>query len=372
MIPQTQEELLSIVTEKGTVKYSRTETTSEQRIYLTILAEQNNFSAFIEKDQSNTNQGARDKSNEFLVITNNTNNFPPIDVDNLWDAHVKLFSDYVGVTLYGPTIKQSIEEYQLTEQWDIFRKDIERYGLTGYKRRNIVFSEYMVKKIKESSEFQQVVKNKPKLEEIKYIRLSKIGTMVGTFYAEKSCKNADPSCVWITLDAKSAIYQGYRNCGIFAQRSWKEFVSQYTKSKSLIDSKQVRLSMFGELNQAMKCNALIINNSIIKLWNIIADICKEVVSLMEGDEIILKCTDDNYESYLTKICQLLNYDDVKVSCLKMSHHQITINGDIKKFYIKEYIQDKASNQSQIFEVKCIDPEHRLNGYLYAKEYMNNI
>jgi hypothetical protein len=386
MIPKTKEELFKLVNETTdhTIKFSRTQTGPDDRIILTALAEQNNFSTFIEKPLTDTklenslnNNSKPDKSKEFLVITQNVKNFPLISLnDNLWDVYAKLFSDYVGIEISKKQLSEAIDVFGLKSQWDIFTGCIQKYGLAGYRRCHIILADYIINQIKQSDTFLHFVKKKPRLEKINFGKMSKMGTVVGEFYNDTSIttnlelaseiKINNPETVWVTIDAKHAIFQGYRDLNIIDNKTcktWKDFISQYTSNLTIIDSRLFRLSIFGKLNNKMKVNTIIINNTIIRLWNKISSLCKDVFHLMEGDEVILKCNETNYETYLQGIYDIIKFDNAKISCFKMTKHEIlTYNNKKRSFYVKRYIKNKYSNQDKIFDVKCIEPKYRLQAY----------
>lgn len=351
------------------IQLSKKNLTPEQRRFLTCYADKKGYATFIQKNNT--------ANNEDIMIISKQKEFSQkefvIDYESAQKRHIMLFSYYFNVPIfvddYAENLKYVIEKYKLEEKWKMFVDEIARYGYSGMKRRDEILQQYIIDILKNTSEYKQHVENKPKMLKLKYGSLSK-AKIFNELYQKHSCVSVDESLVWLSIDAKNAVFQGFRDIGVIKEQKWEDFISNFTKSDVLKNSKQFRLEIFGNVNNPMKCNQILITNSIIKIWNILcekAPIVTNIFVILEGDEILLKTNKENCKMYYNIINEtIINNNmshDTKIEAFQIEDHYLKSG---KIFFVKRFFDMSNDDQRLIklnrFDIKCVDPINRLEAF----------
>lgn len=325
------------------IRYPKQQLTGEQRIEITMICERNGLSCYIETDEN------KDKSkNYYLVVCKSKNE--DLDIANLSDNIKKMLSRYMNIYFNSETFLEEIKLLNLEDMFSWFIDDIKRYGYNGYKRLMRILPDEIVKDIQSNNKYQMLIKSKPKLKG----SIDPSNTLYKKLYKPENNKK-----MFVSIDIKSAVFIAYRELGIITEESWTEFMIKYTPSKFLINSKRLRLEIFGKINKN-NINSIIIPNLIINVWNKIENSILEAELLaIEGDELILELKNDESALIIIKNimeCEIPDY--INITCYHLKC--FTINEKIYYTKIYKYPEGKP------FDLKCAEKKEYTGIYSIIK------
>lgn len=165
---------------------------------------------------------------------------------------------------------------------------------------------------------------------------------------------------YISIDIKSAIFVAYHKNGIIPEETWQLFLQKYTKSKFLLNSKKLRLKIFGKVNHG-EMNNILVTELIIAIWDMIKEYVTESLNdkinllAIEGDEIVLVMKNQNQnEEYGRIIERLKGLIDLSY-CVNITCFQL-------KFIQKHncYVKLYCYPENEPFDLKCVNFRQYVN------------
>jgi len=276
-------EITSVIQEQKTRSYDRHHMSSENRINLTLIAERNGLVVY--------NEG------KLLILT------PPRNLPVVFDEQAKY---YFG-KLFGKTFTENFYEemkvFRLETELSLYLEELNKYGLAGLKRRDIILEQHLIDVISCNSQYQQLIaRESVTFEEPKGFSPS--------FSFIRLVYNADNhEKFFISVDVKSSVFNAYRNLGIIEENTWEEFVAKFSPSKLFAINKGFRSRIFGKLDKHKK-NAILIRKTaepIVELLNSVPK-WRDQMFVAENDEVLLRTTEP--ETDLQSMIALLN--DAKI------------------------------------------------------------
>ena len=336
------------------LKYLKDCFSSEQRKKLTIAAEIMGLVAYTEQS---------DSMEEFLIFCKSKNE--PIDKTRPSRGIVSAFSQYTDIDFSDENIIHEIKQLELEETYNAFIEDIVRYGVQGFKRFYHILQEEIVEHIKSNNVYKNMVRVKhtqiPVLNHSPDEKSSsgpdKSFTICNTLY----CPEND-SKQFVSLDISAAVYLAYRNQGVFNE-PWKKFMERFTRSQFLINSKVLRLKIFGKLDRN-NMNNILFTNEMITVWNLHGSKISESFKFLalEGDEILLKpnnaITSNDFEQMVGEL-KLPPHVNAQLYRVKSIDSKITGDETLGQFYAKIYDYPKGKH----FDVKCVHKPLFVKAYI---------
>jgi hypothetical protein len=283
----------------------------------------------------------------FFVISESRN--CPFDLATVGDNHLKRFSEITGFQFTDTnTFESDVKAYGLEPELKLFTEEMIKYHISGAKRRDEIIADRITKEIGSTDAYKTIMATKVPLIKVTGASLSPPFTIAKKLY----CPENDTK-VFISIDIKSSIFKAYHDMGIIPEDSWTKFMDRFTTSQLLKSNKQFRLKVFGGLNKN-KNHSVMINNTIIEVWNKIHEIFTPKLLAIEGDEIVLYSGDD-YQTDLDRLTCLGLGTGVRISCFRLEATAEKLIHSDKEITIHYYIRHFVDSANK-FDIKCVPKE----------------
>jgi hypothetical protein len=143
-------------------------------------------------------------------------------------------------------------------------------------------------------------------------------------------------------------------------------MKKFTNNQLLIKDKQFRVMIFGKLDKN-KNHSIIINNTIIPIWDLIRSEFHGQLLAMEGDEIVLSSFDHKKE--LDKLNSLNLPNIVRVSCFILNSLLIPSNKNLEKLTCNQVFSRTFIHHenNKLFDIKCANKFELKNAYKSYKD-----
>jgi hypothetical protein len=267
------------------------------------------------------------------------------DVSTIKGYGLQLFNKITGISFKHESLESDLEAVGKTKDFQLFIELLNRYGISGLKRLYIIIEQKMISEVQKTNEYQEFIKSTP----VKEAELDKPYTIARVLYNPENDEK-----IFISLDITAAIFVAYNKLDIIKENTWGDFISKFTSSSLIAKDKKFRSSLFGKLEKN-KSHGIIINNTIIPVWNTVKEKCPEItkqIMSVEGDEIVIRS--ENHEQEIKQLVALNFAPHVKICCFKLNC--IKVNG--KNVYVRNFI---FPNQGT-FDIKCAGQENYIEAY----------
>ena len=302
--------------------------TGDQRMVLTSMAEKKGLASFY----------LYCKDIAYLIITDSKNEEITIDADYLDN-----FNWATGYDFKNPaTFYEEVKLFGLEQIEKYFNDDMVKLGRDGYKRREFILIKYIIQQISLNPIYKEITINKPKL-----IIQSKPQISLRYNKSKKIyCKSNDKK-VYLSFDIKGSIFLAYHQHGVIKEPSWEEFVSNYTTSNLIKNSKCFRLTLFGKLDK-YKLNKTLISNTIIPIWETIRLHFGGYFCVIDSDELLIESKNLEKEIETINNINLPNY--VRFQAYQLLYTEIP-NGEPLPCIIRKFLHPKDKANS--FDIKNV-------------------
>lgn len=289
------------------------------------------------------------------------------------DKHIKLFVKYTKIPITYITL-DTIDYYLSVldkyfngckSKWEQFKEEINK---TDVKNDICEVSKNIIKVISTHPEYNNLIENRPVLD-------SGILIKKNLYIAQNDCKR------YVSFDIIKGNFSVLRlRCpGIFggANISWYDFVSRFTKSEFIRNSKMVREISFGKIGFAKLANLLQEH----EVNNLYTHIENEQIKGMRlysksGDEIIYEI-DDVSEEYLRDIVDRYTIGHIfhvrvftlhRIGCTPY-YYKLYSDGTkelrtVPKKYVMQVIKHLDGSEINKLDLTGVDDEG--NAYVYIK------
>ena len=304
----------------------------KQRIQLSMLAEKQGLCSYY----------LENVKEPMLVISKSKNEI--IDPMGIENNLIEKFSNTIGYPIKKETVLQDCKLFGVEKEWQLFLDELKLYGKSGFKRREETFTEFIIDLIRLSSKYVELMKEPP----ILMGKVSKPFTIASMVYRKENENNK-----FISFDIIGSIFLAYYQLGIINKPTWSEFAGQFTSSKFLLNNKKLRVKIFGKLDPGCKTHNVIINNTILPIWDKLKHHFFGQLIAIEGDEIVI--TTDNYERDLQIIKDIQLHNYVRVLCYSLTTHMIEKNTYFSRHFL--FPENKKP------DIKCANIENKYDAYV---------
>jgi hypothetical protein len=323
-----REEIEQILVE-GSRRYIKDDIPPKERIEFSLLAEKSGLASYGTRDLE-TNQ-------EYLVVSSK-NCHDRLELDeSTWPVFLARFSSYTGLPFDSvETFPEDVRLFGLEERLETFRRECERYGLAGLKRRDELLIQYICSEVQKNPLYWKLTKK----------RVQKDPVVMPPFtIATRQYQPSNVGSVFISIDIVAAVFQIYHREGVIAESTWEEFLANFTTSQVLRANKAFRNRVLGKLDRRGHHMALV-SESIANIWHRLRahPRLEENLVAVEGDEILLRSDLENYMSDLDLICSTSLELPVRVLCYRLDQEEKT------KGYVRRFLHP----EDRPFDVKCLD------------------
>jgi hypothetical protein len=347
-----QQEINEIIKSEIARKYSKKHMPPSQRIAISLLAEKCGLVAYGEEFDST--KGGKRSDQMFIVGPRRTDTVVTMD-----EYYIKRFSEQIGAPFPVVCSKEKflelVEIYRLQREHDIFFAECSAYGFHGMKRRDELMMQHMVDTIaKHPVYISDIASDKP-IEDIGKSFMDKSFTIAKKVYSPENDRK-----MFISIDIRASIFNGYRDLGIIAQRTWKDFVRSFSNSELLLLNKGFRLRVFGKLNHKGKNETLIRNSIASHVHKIQTLPLYGRTVAIEGDEIIVETSEEAVEKDIQDLIDLKLGEDCRISGYRLRTCKY---GSKTTYFVREFFYhgdkdpefglDKAV---PVYDLKCV-PKH---------------